>query len=321
MDRRGFMAGCLGLPLLAQAGGAQAQAGLTKIIFPFAAGAGGDTLCRLIAQETAPVLQRTIVVENRTGGDGLIGIKAVKGASADGSMVLVTTGPTMYLLPMVEKTPSFDAAKDFVPVSLLTRYEFAVVVGPAVDAKDFKGLVAWLKAHPDKTSFGVPSNGTIPHFTGSKLEKDLGIPLSRVPYRGSAPILNDLIGGHIQFGIVTLADALPQHRAKGVTIVAASGAQRSPFAPEVPTLKECGIDLVADAWYGMWLPAGSPPEFAAKLSAAAASALAKSEVKEKLAAIGLIAVGSNPEGLTQEFAANTALWQPIVQATGYKIEN
>jgi tripartite-type tricarboxylate transporter receptor subunit TctC len=321
MDRRKFVAGCLGLPLLAQAGEAQAQAGLTKIIFPFAAGAGGDTLCRLIAQEMAPVLQRTIVVENRTGGDGLIGIKAVKGGSPDGSMVLVTTGPTMYLLPMVETTPSFDTAKDFMPVSLLARFEFAVVIGPAVDAADFKGFVAWLKAHPDKTSFGVPSNGTIPHFMGSKLEKDLGIPLTRVPYRGSAPILNDLIGGHVSFGITTLADALPQHRAKGVKIIAVSNAERSPFAPDVPTLKESGIDLVADAWYGMWLPAGSPPEFASKLGAAASAALAKPEVKEKLTAIGLIPVGSTPEGLTKELAANTAFWQPIVKATGYKIEN
>lgn len=140
MDRRKFMAGCLGLPLLAQTGEAQAQAGLSKIIFPFAAGAGGDTLCRLIAQEMAPVLQRTMVVENRTGGDGLIGIKAVKGASPDGSMVLVTTGPTMYLLPMVETTPSFDSSKDFMPVSLLARFEFALVINPAVDATDFKSL-------------------------------------------------------------------------------------------------------------------------------------------------------------------------------------
>ena len=152
MDRRNFIAGCLGLPLLAQAGGSQAQAGLTKMIFPFAAGSGGDTLCRLIAQEMAPALQRNIVVENRTGGDGLIGIKAVKGASADGSMVLVTTGPTMYLLPMVETTPSFDTARDFMPVSLLARFEFAVVIGPAIDAADFKSFVAWLKAHPDKTT-------------------------------------------------------------------------------------------------------------------------------------------------------------------------
>ncbi|MBR0719939.1 Bug family tripartite tricarboxylate transporter substrate binding protein [Bradyrhizobium manausense] len=325
MDRRKFMAGCLGgylgLPLLPQAGEAQAQTGLSKIIFPFAAGAGGDTLCRLIAQEISPVLQRTIVVENRTGGDGLIGIKSVKGASPDGSMVLVTTGPTMYLLPMVETTPSFDTAKDFVPVSLLARFEFVLVIGPAMDVADFKGFVAWLKAHPDKTSFGVPSNGTIPHFMGSKLEKDLGIPPTRVPYRGSAPILNDIIGGHISFGITTLADALPQHRAKSLKIIAVSSAERSPFAPDVPTLKESGIDLVADAWYGMWLPAGSPPEFASKLGAAASAALAKPEVKEKLTTIGLIPVGSSADGLAKELAANTAFWQPIVKATGYKIEN
>jgi tripartite-type tricarboxylate transporter receptor subunit TctC len=321
MDRRKFMAGCAALPLLGQASGANAQAGLTKIIFPFAAGAGGDTLCRLIAQEMAPMLQRTLVVENRTGGDGLIGIKAVKGASPDGSMVLVTTGPTMYLLPMVEKTPSFDTARDFMPVSLLARFEFALVINPSVEATDFKSFVTWLKTHPDKTSFGVPSNGTIPHFMGSKLEKDLGIAMTRVPYRGSAPILNDLVGGHISFGITTLADALPQHRAKGVKIIAVSSAERSPFAPEVPTLKESGIDLVADAWYGMWLPAGSPPEFARKLGAAASAALAKPEVKEKLTAIGLIPVGSTADGLTKELAANIALWQPIVKATGYKIEN
>lgn len=142
-----------------------------------------------------------------------------------------------------------------------------------------------------------------------------------MPYRGSAPILNDIIGGHISFGITTLADALPQHRARGVKIIAVASAERSPFAPDVPTLKDSGIDLVADAWYGMWLPAGSPPEFARKLGAAASAALAKPEVKEKLTAIGLIPVGSNADGLTKELAANIALWQPIVKATGYKIEN
>jgi len=320
MHRRDFLTGCAGLTLLANAQTAFGETGpLTKMVFPFSAGGGGDTLCRLVAQHAGELLDRTIIVENRTGGDGLIGIKWVKNAKPDGSTILVTTGPTMYLLPMVESQPSFNLSKDFVPVSLLARFEFGVVIGPAVDAKDFTQFVAWLKAHPDKATFGVPSNGTIPHFTGSKLQQMLGIPLTRVAYRGSAPAINDLIGGHLPFAIVTIADAIPQHRAGNIRIVAVSSAERSPFLPDVPTLKESGVDLVADGWYGMWLPAGSSPDFAKRLSTAAATSLAKPDVREKLMAIGLIPVGSTPEGLSQELAADIALWQPIVKATGYKI--
>ena len=321
MKRRDFLAGGAACALAAISGEAFAQSGpLTKIIFPFAAGGGGDALCRVLAQHMSQTLDRNIIVENRTGGDGLIGIKAAKGANPDGTTILVTTGPTMYLLPMVETQPTFDTAKDFVPVSQLARFEFCVVIGPAVEAKDFKEFVAWLKANPDKATFGVPSNGTIPHFTGSRLEEVLGIKLTRVAYRGGAPIMNDLIGGHLPFAIATLTDAIPQHRAGGVKVLAVTSAERSPFL-EVPTLKECGVDLVADAWYGMWLPAGASPAFAKQVSDAAATALAKPEAREKLLAIGLIPVGSTPEGLTRELAANTAFWQPIVKATGYKITN
>ena len=321
MDRRNFLAGSIATSLTGLAGAALAQSGpLTKIIFPFAAGGGGDALCRVLAQYMSQPLDRNLIVENRTGGDGLIGIKAAKAANPDGTTILVTTGPTMYLLPMVETQPTFDTAKDFVPVSQLARFEFCVVAGPAVDAKDFTQFVAWLKANPDKATFGVPSNGTIPHFTGSRLEEVLDIKMTRVAYRGGAPIMNDLIGGHLPFAIVTLTDAIPQHRAGGVKVLAVTSAERSPFL-EVPTLRECGIDLVADAWYGMWLPAGASPAFAKQVSDAAATALARPEAREKLLAIGLIPVGSTPEGLTRELAANTAFWQPIVKATGYKITN
>jgi tripartite-type tricarboxylate transporter receptor subunit TctC len=321
MDRRNFIAGCVGMSLTAKAGAALGQSGpLTKIIFPFAAGGGGDALCRVVAQHLGPSLDRSVIVENRTGSDGLIGIKSVKGAAPDGSTILVTTGPTMYLLPMTEVTPSFDTARDFVPVSLLARFEFAVVASPAI-AGDFKQFVAWLKANPGKASFGVPSSGTIPHFIGSKLEQVLGIPMTRVTYRGSAPIVTDLLGGHLPFGITTVADVTTQHRAGGLRILAVTSAVRSPFLPDVPTLQESGVDLVADAWYGMWLPAGSSQEFARQLSAAAVAALGKPEVREKLLAIGMIPVGTTPEALTAELAANTAFWQPIVKATGYKITN
>src|SRR6202158_50 len=251
------MTGCAGLSLSALAGDAFGESGpLTNIIFPSAAGGGGDTLCRILAQQVGQLLDRTVIVENRTGGDGLIGIKSVRNASADGATILVTTGPTMYLLPMVETEPSFDTNKDFVPVSLLARFEFGIVAGPAVDAKDLKQFVAWFKANPGKATYGVPSNGTIPHFTGWRLEEVLGISMTRVPYRGSAPIINDLVGGHLPFGITTIADAIPQHRAGGVKILAVSSAARSPFLPDVPTLKENGVELVGAAWYGMWLGAG-----------------------------------------------------------------
>jgi tripartite-type tricarboxylate transporter receptor subunit TctC len=322
VDRRSFLATLAGLPLYAPATTAFGQSGpLTRIIFPFAAGAGGDALCRLIAQNLTQPLDRSVIVENRTGGDGLIGIKAVKGASPDGTTILITTGPTMYLLPMVENEPSFDARKDFAPVSLLARVEFGIVASPAIGVKTFSELVAWLKANTARATYGVPGNGTIPHFMGSRLEEVLKLAMTRVPYRGSAPIMNDLIGGHVPFGIVTVADASAQHRAGSVRMLAVSSAARSPLLPDVPTLKESGVDLVADSYYGMWLPTGSSPEFAKQLSTAVGVVLAKPDVREKLQGIGFIPVGSTPEGLAEEISANTAFWQPIVKATGYKITN
>jgi len=145
--------------------------------------------------------------------------------------------------------------------------------------------------------------------------------MTRVSYRGSAPIITDLLGGHLPICITTLSDTITQHRAGGIRIVAVSGPARSPFLPDVPNLKEEGIDLVADGWYGMWLPAGSSPDFAKRLSAAVAEILKKPEVREKLNAVTLIPVGSTPEDLTKALAADTAFWQPIVKATGYKITN
>jgi len=322
MDRREFIAGSLAASVAAKAGPARAQSGpLSKIIFPFAAGGSGDMLCRQLAHYLPAALDRNFIVESRTGGDGLIGIRAVKGTNPDGSTILMTTGPTMYLLPMVENEPSFDSAKDFVPVSQLARFEFVVVASPSIGVTDFKQLVAWIKANPSKASYGVPSSGTIPHFTGWQIEKVLGLSMTRVPYRGSAPIITDLIAGHLPFAVTTLADTITQHRSGGIRIVAVSGPSRSPFLQDVPTIKENGVDLVADGWYGMWLPAGSSPEFARKLSAAAADVLARPEVKEKLMAVTLIPVGSTPEDLTKALAADTAFWQPIVKATGYKITN
>ncbi len=299
MHRRNFVAGALALPALARAGRARAASGpLTRIIFPFSAGGGGDALCRLVAQEMSQALDRTIIVDNRTGADGLIGIKTVQNARPDGTMVLVTTGPTMYLLPMVETHPSFDTEKDFIPVSLLTPLRIwnrGRTCGECrFEATGFQRAGCLAQGASETGDIRRAEQRHHPAFHRLKLEQILGISMTRVAYRGSALVINDLLAGTLPFGITTIADAMPQHNAGTVKIVAVSSAARSPFLPDVPTLKESGVDLVADGWYGMWLPAGSSTDFASKLSSAAAAALAKPDVRQKLTDIGLIPVGLQP---------------------------
>ena len=180
-----------------------------------------------------------MIVENRTGGDGLIGIKSVMNAAPDGTTILITTGPTMYLLPMVEAKPSFDHAKDFVPVSLLGRFEFGVVSRARQPTRRISGSSSpGSRPIRPKSSFGVPSNGTIPHFTGSRLEAILGIPMTRVPYRGGAPIVKDLVGGHLPFAVITVADAIAQHRAGARAHP--RGRERDSARRSCPTCRRCG---------------------------------------------------------------------------------
>ncbi len=265
MDRRSFIAGCAGVSLSAIAHDALGESGpLSKIIFPFSAGGGGDTLCRLVAQYAGQLLDRTFIVENRTGGDGLIGIKWVKNASPDGTTILVTTGPTMYLLPMVESEPSFDLGQGFRAGLAARALRIRRGRGPCGRCEGFRAIRGLAQGQPGQGDIWRAEQRHHSAFHGiAGSSRCWAFPMTRVAYRGSAPVINDLIGGHLPFGIVTVADAIPQHRAGAVKILAVSSAERSPFLPDVPTLKESGIDLVADGWYGMWLPAGSSPDFAA----------------------------------------------------------
>jgi len=183
VDRRSFMASCAG-PILVRY-----RERRVRRVWPadqdnlsFLVRRRGDALCRLLAQQAGQLLDRTMIVENRTGGDGLIGIKWVQNARPDGSTVLVTTGRPCTSCDGGERT-ELRFGQGFRAGLATGPLRIGVVVGPAVDAKDFKGFIAWLKANPGKATFGVPSNGTIPHFTGSKLEQVLGVPLTRVAYR------------------------------------------------------------------------------------------------------------------------------------------
>lgn len=322
MHRRGFIvSGASALSLSGGVSRAAAQVGVTKLVFPFSAGGGGDALCRAIAEKMGSILGRSIIVENRTGADGRIGINAVKAAPPDGQTILVTTGPTMWLMPIVHKAPGYDPFSDFEPVSQLALFDFCVAVSNASGIKSIAELTAWAKANPDKATYAIPGAGTIPHFIGVALGKAIGVDMKRLPYRGGAPAINDLVGGQIALSVGTLADALQQHRGGNIRIVAVSGEKRSQFLPDVPTLTESGYDVVGDAWYGMWLPKGTPKAALAPIEKAAAEAIADAGVKTRLEAIGLVPTGTSADHLTAIMRANVARWQPIIEASGYRMEN
>jgi len=323
MDRRAVLAG--GGAALAGVGLAarlQAQPrALTRIVFPFAAGGSGDGLCRLLAEELGARLDRSFIVENRTGADGRIGINAVRTAPADGTVFLVTTGPTMWLMPLVHKAPGYDPIADFRPVTQLALFEFCLSVANATGISSMADFVAWVKANPDRATYAIPGVGTIPHFIGVRLANAIGVDLRRLAYRGGAPAISDLIGGQIPLSIGTVADALQQHRAGTIRTIATTGGTRSQFMPEVPTLKDSGYDIVADAWYGMWAPRATPPDLVGEIAAAMLAILAKPEVKRRLAALGLIATGTSGARLSEIMAEQVARWKPVLDETGYRMEN
>lgn len=302
-------------PVSAQAGGAP-----VRIVFPFAAGGGGDALTRIVAEQLSPAINRSVIVENRTGADGRIGIGAVKAAAPDGDTLLLTTGPTMWLMALVHKSPGYDPFKDFEPISQLVRFEFCVAVSLNTGITSVRELVAWVRANPDKATYGLPGIGTIPHFTGVALSKLFGVDMRRLPYRGGALAMNDLVAGQIPISVGTLADALQQHRGEKIRILAVTSPTRSPFLPDVPTLIESGYNLEGEAWYGLWAPARTPKETVERLNAAVVAAMKDEAVRKRIEGIGLIPTGTSAAGLTAIMRENTDRWSPIVKESGYTIE-
>ena len=195
-----------------------------------------------------------MIVENRTGAAGRIGVQAVKAAAPDGNTVLLTPIAPMSVFQSVYKNLGYDPIADFKPITQIATFDLGVAVGPGSDAKSLKDLVAWLKANPAQANYGMPAAGSLPHFFGVLFGRAAGVDLKSITYRGSAAALTDLVGGQVPVVFTTTTDLLPLHRAGRIRILATSGAQRSPFLPEVPTFKESGYDIQGAGWYGMFAP-------------------------------------------------------------------
>jgi len=251
---------------------------------------------------------------------GRIAIDQLKNAAPDGQTVLVMPSGPVVLFPHVFKRLGYDVNKDLAPISQLAGFQFAVVSGPKSNVKSVAEMLAKAKADPSTASYGSSGNGTVPHFLGVMLADAAGVPLQHVPYQGGAPAMNALLGGHIGYNIDVVSEALEQHRAGKVRIIAVAGATRSPLLPDVPTLREQGVAMDATAWFAMYGPGALPREQAARIQQAVATAMKDPALRQRFEAIGLEPIGSTPEQLAAVQKADLAKWEKPVKATGYQAD-
>jgi tripartite-type tricarboxylate transporter receptor subunit TctC len=271
-------------------GTANAQQGYPKgpirMIIPFPPGGTLDTVGRLLAQKLSEQLGQQIVVDNRAGGNGLIGGDVVKNSAADGYTLLFTAS-TFTISPMTMANPPFDVVKDFAPVALVAKAPLAVAIGNQVPAKNVKELIAHAKANPGKMTFAVGSIGSAGHLSTELIKKAGGIDYLVVPYKGTAPAYQDLVGGRIDGFIDPILGS--QQYAKGgmLKVIAVTSKARVPSMPDVPTVGETIPGYEFYSWYGLWGPAKLPADIAKKLNAEVNKALA-TDMKPKLEAQGLL---------------------------------
>lgn len=300
--------------------GAQIGGETVRLVFPFAGGGSGDALARLIAEHLRVALNQPVIVENRAGAQGRIGVQAVKAAAPDGKTLLLTPVAPMSVYAHVYKALAYDPVGDFAPVAQVATFDFALAVGPQVPAKTLKELVAWVKANPTQGSYGTPAAGTLPHFFAVTFARAAGLDLRHVGYRGSAAALTDLVGGQIPIVVTTTSDLLEQHKAQRIRVLATSDRQRSPFLPDLPTFKEAGYDIEGTGWYGVYLPAKTPADVVERYNKAVVAAVKTPAVRDKLLAFGLQPTGTSAAELARIQKADSELWAPSVKASGFTPE-
>lgn len=318
MDRRIFL-GATGLALGSLAPWARAQTTPTRIMVGFAAGGSADTAARLLAQRLGAALDHPVIVENRTGASGRLAVEATKTARPDGNTLMFVPHGPMTLFPYIYKSLRFDPSKDFTPIGRVCTFDFALSTGPATPAKTVAEYVTWARDKANNASFGSPGAGTVPHFIGEGFAQRAGLALTHVPYRGAAPSIMDLIAGTVSLVVSPLADAIEYHKAGKIRVLATAGEQRTDMLAGIPTLKESGIDLAVDGWYGLYGPAGMAPELTQSLNKALVAATG--QMREQLFKNALRAAATSPEQLAQLQRKESALWASLVKSSGFKPED
>ena len=288
------------------------------IVVGYAPGGSTDRVARIVADKLKAKLGQTVIVENKTGAGGRLAAQVVKSAAPTQNVLLLANPATMLVAPLVFKDSNYDPEKDFVPVSHVNDYEFSISVGPAVPVKELSHLIAWLRANPNKANFGVPATGSLPHFFALMVAEKANVKAQVIGYRGSAPLISDLVGGQVPVAVDTFDTQLPQHEGGKLTILAVSGAQRSPLAPSIPTFKEAGLDLVATGWNTFFAPASMPKAKVELLSKAIHDVMQDPDTQRQFKDQKMSPVVATQAQTADMLKKYRAQWAPVVQHSGYQ---
>jgi tripartite-type tricarboxylate transporter receptor subunit TctC len=300
---------------------ASAQEGPIRILVGFPPGGESDLVARLLADGMRSALGVPVIVDNRPGGSGMVAAELLKQAAPDGKTLMVAPIAVTVFAPLTHARLRYDPVKDFAPVSLAANFQMALAVGPGSPATTLQQYIDWVRANPAQATYGVPLAGGPTHFFGTMLARATATDLTVVPYKGSAAFVNDLLGGQIPAGITVLSQLIQHHRGGKVRLLATSGPQRSPLAPDVPTFRELGFTgIEGTGWQAVYSPAGTPRATIDRLAAAIAATLQARGTRAQLIALGLEPVGSTPEEFARRIAEDTARWTPIVKATGFRAD-
>jgi tripartite-type tricarboxylate transporter receptor subunit TctC len=301
---------------------AQQQPGTIRIVLGYPAGASSDSLTRIVAEQMGRILNQTVIVENKAGAGGRIGNETVKAAPPDGSTLLLTPVATMSIFPhSYAGQLRYDPFKDFAPVAHLSNFQIGLAVNAQVPAKTLAEYVALVKADPAKNGFyASAAAGSLPHFFGVMFAKSAGIALTHVPYKGTAPAMQALAAGEVTALSTVVADIKSIVDAGKARLLAVAGDKRDPSMPDVPTFRELGYDLVAQPWYALFAPAGTPPAVIERLSKAAIAAVQDPATHKRLTEMNLEPTGYGPGRLATIMRDDYERWGPIIGASGFKPE-
>ncbi len=283
------------------------------IVVPTAAGGGNDAMARTIAQKLGPLFGQTVIIDNRAGANGAIASEYVSRAAPDGHTLMFGYIATHAMNPALQKL-RYDPVADFAPIGLVGYSPTLMVANAAVPVKDVKDLVAQLKAKPDKYTYASAGNGTAPHYAAELFKLSAGVVMLGAPYKGSAPAVSDTIGGQTQFMFPSLYTALPHVKSGKLRAMAIAGPKRSQLLPDVPTLKEAGVEGVeVQQWYGFFAPANTPKPIIDQINKALNQVLADKEIIKRIEEHGADVETSTPEKFGELVKAELAKWKGVVQ--------